>query len=846
MRRATGRAFGYAAHYRTAGVSTRALGVFLMVFLLGSGTATAGPFDAFVSVDAETLYFRNADGVFFGYGINYNQWRDEQLICKSVEFDLDVLRADLAQIAAMGFTHVVFRMEWGSFTPGEGRDPVAAYAQWQRMLDMVRDHGLYAEIWFDTWTWPEGMTIEDKWHIVLVDDFWESYLGWVGEVTAHFNDRTEILAWRSENESLPVRQQARHQQHPALLARFRRALEDHYGSVSALNKTWGTEHAAFGDVPLPGEGEDATAAMVDYNVLFHEPFVIERNQELARVVRQSDPNHLLIISGIGAVGGRAGTLFEVHDVDKLTGFDICGNGLYGDFPPQGVGSTLHYARTLRKFMSLGKPAMVTEVGMGEYGGQPARHRQRDWILAHLADARGAGGTAIDIWDYVWITDAIGGRRSTDNVPCRDVAAFIRATKGAVFAQERPEVLILKTKAEDYAAWPWRCHGNAQMLGDFLYQLHVPYDVFTDANVTAERLAKYRFVFVPSQTTLIDEGVWRLVADWLEGEPGRGLAVGLFEERDAHLRVARPPATMLRLMGLPVDYAYETLSVPTAAPVYQLRFVQPYGRFKPDDTLPFRPGGTDFLWAMPERWADSAVTIATLAIKTGTAHPEDLAHRPVLVENALPNGSRVYSFGTRLGLVSWALDQSAPQPVYDAMGSLYAVMLEHAGVTPVYDAPANVGVYIAADDGLVIAKERLGTAADDVVRSERLGHWLYTDAYLALAEGAPPCLQAAIPPRGVRVFRRVPVEVAAFTGDTRARIWSYSPQETVLEAESAHPCAFAVHGLEANAAFDVAITNAVDRTVGTPALDADSEGCLAIELRAGGRHFVCVRLRSAKE
>ena len=250
--------------------------------------------------------------------------------------------------------------------------------------------------------------------------------------------------------------------------------------------------------------------------------------------------------------------------------------------------------------------------------------------------------------------------------------------------------------------------------------------------------------------------------------------------------------------------------------------------------------------MPRRWADSAVTLATLAAQTGAARPEDPTERPMLVENALPNGSRVYSFGTRLGLVSWAVDLSSPQPVYDAMGSLYAVMLERAGVRPVYDAPANLGVYIAADDGLVVAKERFGIATEDVVRSERLGRWLYTEAYLALSEGAPPRLHATMPPRGVRVFRRLPVEATAFTDNMRARVWSYGPQETILEAESAHPCAFAVHGLEAGTVFDVVITNAGDHTVNTLTLDADGEGTLAIDLRAAGRHFACVRFRSAKE
>jgi len=798
------------------------------------GVAHAGPYDEVVTLDAETKYFRNADGLFCGFGVNYNQVIDGKMRHAPSMFDLDVMAADLRLIKRMGFTHLSLRMNWGLLSREETK--ADALVHWNEVLDLVEAHGLYVEIWFDPLnSWPREVEGKHRRQTIIRDRNWRIYLDWVGEMSGRFKDRKCILGWRSENESLPVETQARYDNVPELLEHFLKAVRAHYGTIDRANEAWGTSYSTFDEITLPGEDEDDSARLTDYNVLFHEPFIIERNRELARVFHRHNPNHLLIISGIGAVGGRVGFLFEVHDIDKLEGFDICGNGLYGNFPPQGAGSLLHYHRTIRKFLSLGKPAMITEVGV-EVGGAKGltRRHQRDWILTNFADAVGAGGTAMDIWAYTSITGADGNFRSTDNETCRALSEFMHGVSGAVFDQEAPDVLILKTKAEDYGYWPWRCHGNAMMLADFLYQMHIPCDFMTDANVTPERLEKYRFVFVPSQTVLIDERVWRMIDAWLRAEPDRGLAIGRFAPVSPHLKSAHLPITMANLIGQPPNLAVSTIDLPEVASL-AFDFKQPFGPFRPGDLIRFKYGGSDSVWDMPRRWPDSARIVATLK-RAGEGDT------PVLVEDTLPNGSKVYIMSFRLGLVSWSMGLHMMQPTFDNMVPLYGEMLRRAGVNVQYDAPHNVGVYMSRDNDVVIVKERMGIATEELLRSERLGASAYVGATLTLSKDALPVLSADLPPRGVRVFRRAPIRVSRFSNSASVRCLECDPAVVEIEVVSAEPVALELSQLEPNAKYQLTSVEPSTHRQAANMLESDKDGKLLVELDGAERRFVRLEVK----
>jgi len=806
------------------------------LFLAAALSAFAEPFDEFVTLDDDTKHFRNADGLFCGFGVNYCQRLDGKMGHAPSRFDLAVMESDLRQIRRIGFTHVVLRMNWGLLSRKETK--AGALVHWKKVLDLVEQHGLYAQIWFDPLnSWPAEVQAKHRRQTIFRDRNWRLYLDWVAETVGRFKGRKCILAWRSENESLPVDTATRHANDPELRTHFVNALKAHYRTVEHVNKAWGTAYAGFDSVKLPGKEHDLpdSAQLIDYNVLFHEPFIIERNQELARVIRKHDPNHLLFVSGIGAVGGRVGFLFEVHDVDKLTGFDVCGNGLYGRFHPQGTGSLLHYARTVRKFLSLGKPAMITEVGteIGKHG----RTYQRDWILAHFADAVGAGATAMDIWAYTSITDEDGNFRSTDNSTCHGLGEFIRSVQGTVFPQEQPQVLILKTKAEDYGRWPWRCHGNAMMLGDFLYQMHVPYDVMTDANITPERLDRYSFVFVPSRSVLLAEPVWQMIDGWVRGKPNRGLAVGYFSPRSAALQPTTP-RTMAKLMGFDPGAPHSVVGVKDVQTL-AFHFERPFGPFRAQGELELRFGGAGVLWNMPRQWADSAQIVATLR------HTE-AANMPLLVENRLANGSRVYSLAMRLGLVSWSLSMGMLQPTFDNLVPLYAEMLRRSGVTPRYAAPHNLGVYISKDNDAVIVKERMGIATRELLRSDRLGSFLYQGATVSLRRGRPPALLGPLRPRGVRVFRRVPIRVTKSSGEVGATALEHSRSAVHVKVESEGTTVLMIDGLEPNADFQLTSVEAPSRRLRATTLDSDQQGQIVLTVEPSDGTYVRLEFHKKRE
>jgi len=803
--------------------------VLLLLLVCAGRTAHAGLYDEFVTLDPETKYFRNADGLFCGFGMNYNQIIDDKMFHAPSMYDLEVMASDLRKLKRMGFTHLSLRMNWGVVTRKETK--ADALANWDKLLDLVEEHGLYVEIWFDPLnSWPAEVPGQQRRETIIRERNWQLYLDCVGEMVGRFKDRKSILGWRSENESLPVSAQARYDNLPELLAPFREAVKAHYGTIAKVNEAWDTSYSTFDDMTLPGKDEEGSGRLIDYNVLFHEPFIIERNREFERVFHKNNPNHILIVSGIGAVGGRVGFLFEVHDIDKLEGFDICGNGLYGRFPPQGAGSLLHYHRTIRKFLSLGKPAMITEVGI-EVGGEKAltRSYQRDWILTNFADAVGAGGTAMDIWAYTSVTEADGNYRSTDNVTCQGLSEFIHGVAGAVFPQESPEVLILKTKGEDYGYWPWRCHGNAMMLADILYQMHIPCDFMTDANVTAERLEKYSFIFVPSQSVLIDEPVWRMINTWVRREPNRALALGKFAPTSALVKPAQIPVTMASLIGQPPTVAVEGIDIDESQTL-TFDFQKHFGRFRPGDRLDFNYGGADSIWDMPRQWPESMQVVATLdGAGDGTT--------PLLVEDTLPNGSKVYIMGFRLGLVTWSLGMDALQPTFDNMVPLYGEMLKRAGVTAQYDAPHNIGVYMSRDNDVVIVKERMGIATEEILRSERLGSSLFIGATVTLTEGQPPTLSADLPPRGVRVFRRAPVSIVGHSGSISVRCMECEPRIVAIEVTSASPVRLALSQLEPAARYQLTTVVAGTHRQSAGIVESTEEGTLVLELSASEAKFV---------
>ena len=337
-----------------------------------------------------------------------------------------------------------------------------------------------------------------------------------------YRHRRCIIGWRSENESLAIHWETVYAQYPELLDRFRTYLIGKYGTIEALNADWGSAYAGFTAVPLPTDNTDPL--LMEYNY-FREAFIAARNQEMAAAVRAVDPNHLTLISGIGSVGGPS-VLFEHHNLDRFSNFGVLGNGQYpGDFNDGAFSvshqSVLHYLRTTRPFLSFGFPAMITEVSIWDdpAGVRVSNAQIAQFILTNWVDCVGDGGVGMDIWDNLVIAyrqdDTLGGVPDPDSEQMTRIGAFTEAVRGydVSFKAPVPQVLLLRNKAVNFSNQsPWRDLGNYLAVGDWLYQLHVPFDVRTEANLDAGLLDRYKAVVICTQTQLYDDAVWAMLRE----------------------------------------------------------------------------------------------------------------------------------------------------------------------------------------------------------------------------------------------------------------------------------------------------------------------------------------------
>jgi len=722
-----------------------------------SPTRKAPDYTQFVRIDADG-HFANEHGAFLGYGINYNQEVDGVFRASVWEFDLEKMDADFAEIAECGFSHVVFRMFWGI---GVNEDTRAkALEKWPKALDLVRKHGLYVVIWFDAGnSWPKEIPSERRGKLASKEQEWDLFLDWVAEVVSGYKDRQCIIGWRSENECYPIGYERLTPEGDGEILRDFQGFERRkYGTVQALNEALGMSYGSFEEIGFPSYEPDRpgmkaypmSPVLTEWDY-FREWIIGERNKVFAARVREHDPNHLLLVSSIAHCGGHS-ALFAHHDFDAFDAFDVLGNAGYADplFRDKGpfskaYQSILCHAKIIRPFLSFGKPAMITEVGLWndpEHGYTITDRIQADWILTQWIDCVGGGGTGMDIWEYI-ITSY------PEKVPPSDASAmphlkeFIKAVAGydTKFVAPTSDVLVLRNKAADYSLWPgsscWIDSGNYYSVADWLCQLHIPYDVRSEAGVDAAVLAKYSAVIVCTQTQMYDDSVWAMLRDWLETRPDRVLVVGPYLPRDAHFKPAEPCADMQHLLGLDsTDYAKTDYS----GDVVDLVFKKGFGPVAAGSRIPFRMFG--LAWDMPTPLAATTEIIAERGDTPGS---------PVIVCNELPNGGRTYTFGVFFG--SLTADHGPLK--YDAMAPVYREILGKAGVVPVFEAPTNLGVYVASDESAVLFKERFGVATDAILTADLDGA-LYDVASCEVDSEGKVTLHESIRAHGWLVAKRLPV------------------------------------------------------------------------------------------
>jgi len=815
------------------------LAVALLVFLVsGAITSTAlcadGPgagsslpgrvlrktplYTEFVTIDADG-HFANEHGPFVGYGVNYNQIVDGTNYYGLDNYDMDLMDSDLADIAARGFTHVVLRMFWGLYVNETTR--ANALAKWQQALDLVEAHGLYAIIWFDPMnSWSSEIPGSQRYEVLVRDYNWGLFLDHVRDVVTRYSDRRCIIGWRSENESLHINSTTWSSQLPELLARFQDFQRDKYGTIEALNAQWGSSYASFNDIPLPTDNSDPL--LMEWNY-FREWFIALRNQELAAEIRACDPNHLTFISGIGSVGGPS-ALFEHHNLDRFTNFNVLGNGYYpGDFNDgafcishQSIG---HYLRTTRPFLSFDKPAMITEVGIWDDpdGVRVSDQEIADWILSHWVDCVGDGGVGMDIWDNLVIAYR-GGVPDANTAPMVDVEAFTTALAGVdtkFIAPADPPVLLLRNKATNYSnASPWRDLGNYMAVGDWLYQLHVAFDVLSEANIDPAKLEEYRAVVICSQTQLYDDGVWAMLADWLESEAGRVLVTGLYSPQDSHFKPKTPCADMQYLLGL-ASTTYSTTWHGVDGELVDFVFVQDFGTLGVGHRVTFNMYAST--WNIPTPLASTAEVVAEYSDRPGV---------PILIRNTLPNGSRVFTFGVPTGFVWWSLAGDLGPVEHDGMVPIYRRILAEGGVEPAFEAPTNLGVHISSDQSAILFKERYGEATGAILAAA-LGGAVYDVTSCDVAADGSVTLHESIRAHGWLVAKRLPMVLEPAFGWAHVEGVSISADNASFSLAGSSTCTVTLSSMAPSAMFSISVDGSETATA-----SSDGAGVLFFDVPAG--------------
>ena len=831
------------------------LGIILALMALCLGGASAGEiakasvakngsvrpkptFSQYLTIDANR-HFVNENGPFLGYGTNYNQKYGGTNHYDPYDYNMAQMDTELAALASRGFTHVALRVFWGLYVNSATR--ATSLAQWEAALNLLEKHGLYAVIWFDPMnSWPTAIPGDQRYEVMVRNTNWNLFLDHIRDFAGRYKNRKCIVGFRIENESCHINDDTLTAQVPELVQRFQTFLTDKYGTIAALNAKWDSSYASFQAIPLPAKdpqtGLYKDPLMMEYNY-FREWFIAMRCQEFGAETKKVSPNHLTLISGIGSIGGFS-ALFEHHNLDRFTNFSILANGQYPNDYRDGAfiasyQSVLHYGRTTRPFLSFGMPAMVTEVSIWDTpsGVRVSNQQLVDWILTNWFDCVGDGGIGMDIWDNLLVQYEDYNNTSTTSDPNTtqmvNIGQFTSAMAGVdvKFTAPVPEVLLLRNKATNYSlSSPWRDLGNYQAVCDWMYQLHVPFDVFSEANIDATMLEKYKAIVICSQTQLYDDSVWAMFRSWIEAKPGRVLVNGLYWPQDTHFKPRNPSTNMNYLMGLnKAAYNFTTNWIGVDYKRLDFIFKEKFGSLNSGARVPFNMVAST--WNIPKSaMATSAKVLAEISEPAGM---------PLLIQNTLPNTSRVYTFGIPTGFVWWAIDGTLGPVAHDGMVPIYRQMLADAGVAPAFDAPTNLGVYVAPDKSALLFKERYSTPTDAIFTGD-LGGAVYDVKACDVTTTGQVTLHDTIRAHGWQVVRRLPIKLAPVSTASSIEVTTQTTKRVEFKLDGAAACAVTLSALAPSYTHMITIDGGDNRII-----KSDATGTIVFDVPAGN-HTVIVK------
>ncbi|MBP6963682.1 MAG: hypothetical protein KBC96_04660 [Armatimonadetes bacterium] len=679
------------------------------------------------------------------------------------------------------------------------------YEIYDYFLDRAQAHGLYVNV-EPSFYWglhPEVVPPQYRGKILLHDELWDATRDAYAKIMRYYRNRTVIIAVMVGEEDLLFDTCL---DEPAMLERYKGFLRRDYGTISGLKRAWrygyrtddrslwakrtveGREvmwpeypfvkgafdsWASFEDVRLPlfdyyHSPDPPYAPLADMptsqqNLVrdpmwidfgrMREGLIISRLNSLADSLREADPNHLLYYCDPFDFMPSWHSIVS-FDRARLR-WDLIGVGQHDHgFDPSGVphwASCREYVQNVASYGPYIPVGSAKGFACGEGGGGKSREGVRAYYPWWLTDIVGGGGAFFQSYDW----NLIAGRtfdqpEAYDLETLGALGLFLRQIEGVPFTfNPNARVLILRNRDAIFGMSPGVDYGNVRYLASILCQLHIPFDILPDSDVSPGgfdtgkiNLSKYSFIFVPAQNQMLSANTWQMLGDWLSDPRAagrRGLCLGLYQDQDAYFNPCSPESVypnFVRLTGV----AGFSRRIPTSGAV-EMQFARYFGKAFKGQALPLQ---------FPDNGEIGLFDSVTPPVESVL----ELDGNPVVVRNVI-NGNPVYSCGFYLGMAYDAVwGKEKEQEPYNAIAPLFEGMLLLAGIEPAISAPDNVGVYIADDSSMILVKERFGKRTDFDLSVKKLSVSGFEGAtVLRNADGSAVIKGVRVEPYGVTVLRR---------------------------------------------------------------------------------------------
>jgi beta-galactosidase GanA len=515
---------------------------------------------------------------------------------------------DMVQMRSLGFTHIRAWLVWGILEPRPGEIDVGSVV---RLLDLAQGHGLRVVLLFHLHGCPEWAvrTQRECWYVDQRGRPFEPQArsntpsgGWPGLCPDHPNaaaleakfikavvtrvGRHPALAgWEPMNE--PHMWLDPEPAPPGLFcyceatrAAFRAWLMERYATLDGLAKAWGRRFSAWDDVRPPA-WRFGYADWCDWRT-FTAASICGHVRRRAEIIRA----HSLAPILAHAWGGGTTQCIQLgamafDDWRQAEAVDVWG---CSSFPARleqvvEIGISMDSTRAAAG----GKPFWQAELGAGDRGGGLERHGRVPpaWLTLWSWEALRHGAKGLLYWQFrkerqgselgAYGLAGYAGE-ATENAHAAAAVGRVLQRYAAHFLASQPEparvaiVFSWQSYLVDWAEHRTCQMSRAALAGYYhiLWRRNIPVDIVHDERLTAEKLARYRLLILPTPTALapatsvllgdyVREGGHVLADPYLcaltpdkeldDCVPGRGLA-GLFGCRELDVRRAEPEVRLL--------------------------------------------------------------------------------------------------------------------------------------------------------------------------------------------------------------------------------------------------------------------------------------------------------------